>query len=61
MEFKVDKKLENLQKGGITEQVKYVEWAAPVVPILKSGHKLLRICQLRHQTWIVKECIYKLK
>ena len=29
---------------GIIEPVQYVEWAAPVIPILKADGKLLRIC-----------------
>ena len=44
MKFKVEEELERLQKEGIIESVQYAEWAAPIVPILKSDAKSIRIC-----------------
>ena len=40
---KVDAELERLQKEGIITPVKFSEWAAPIVPVLKSNGQV-RIC-----------------
>ena len=43
MKQNVEDELNRLQKGGIIEPVQLSEWAAPIVPVLKSnGH--IRIC-----------------
>ena len=34
---KVEEELECLEKEGIIEPVQFAEWAAPVVPVLKSN------------------------
>ena len=44
MKSKVEEELRRLEKEGIIEPVEYAEWAAPIVPILKSDSKSLRIC-----------------
>jgi len=41
---KVEEELERLEKEGIIEPVQFAEWAAPVVPVLKSDKKSLRLC-----------------
>ena len=41
---KVEEELECLEKEGITEPVQFAEWAAPVVPVLKSDKKSLQLC-----------------
>ena len=40
----VEEELERLQKEGIIEPVQFADWAAPVVPVLKSDRKSLRLC-----------------
>lgn len=40
----VEEELERLQQEGIIEPVQFAEWAAPIVPVLKSGGKAVRIC-----------------
>ena len=44
MRTKVEEKLERLTKEGIIEPVQYAEWAAPIVPVLKSDKTSVRIC-----------------
>ena len=44
MKSKVEEELERLEREGIIQPVQYVEWAAPIVPVLKADGKLLRIC-----------------
>ena len=44
MREKVEKKLQQLQDQGIITPVKHSEWAASIVPILKSDKKSVRIC-----------------
>lgn len=33
-----------LEKEGIIEPIAFLEWAAPIVPVLKSDKKSVRIC-----------------
>lgn len=40
---RVDQELERLEKEGIIESVKFAEWAAPIVPVVKSDGSV-RIC-----------------
>ena len=40
---KVDQELDRLVAEGILEPVQYAEWAAPIVPVLKSDRSV-RIC-----------------
>ena len=44
MRDKVDKELDRLVHEGILEPVQFAEWAAPIVPVLKSDKKSVRIC-----------------
>ena len=59
MRTKVEKELERLTKEGIIEPVQYAEWAAPIVPVLKSDKTSVRICGdfklilIKPQSWIV--------
>ena len=41
---KVENELNRLTELGIIESVKFSEWAAPIVPVLKSDGKSVRIC-----------------
>ena len=41
---KVDEELQRLQKDGIIEPVQFADWAAPIVSVLKSDGKSVRIC-----------------
>ena len=41
---RVECELERLEKQGVIEQVKYSEWAAPIVPVVKSDQSSVRIC-----------------
>ncbi|XP_056118298.1 uncharacterized protein K02A2.6-like [Rhinichthys klamathensis goyatoka] len=43
MKHKVEKELERLQQLGIIEPIKFSNWAAPIVPVLK-GDGTVRIC-----------------
>ena len=43
MRKKVEEELENLQRTGIISPVKYSEWAAPIVPVIKRSGSV-RIC-----------------
>ena len=40
---KIEAELERLQKQGIIEPVQFTEWAAPIVPVVKSNESV-RIC-----------------
>ena len=42
---KVDKELDRLQEEGILELVEILEWAAPIVPILKQDKQSICICR----------------
>ena len=44
MKDRVDAQLQKLENQGIIEPVKYSEWAAPIVPILKADGESIRIC-----------------
>lgn len=41
---KVTDELQKLEDAGIIERVKYSEWAAPIVPVLKRDGRQVRIC-----------------
>ena len=41
---RVESELERLEKQGVIEPVKYSEWAAPIVPVLKSDQSSVHIC-----------------
>ena len=41
---KVDEELQRLEKDGIIEAVQFADWAAPIVSVLKSDGKSVRIC-----------------
>ena len=40
----VEKELDRLVSEGILEPVQYADWASPIVPVLKSDKKSMRIC-----------------
>ena len=40
----VEKELDHLTQQGVLEPVQFADWAAPIVPVLKSDKKSLRIC-----------------
>lgn len=44
MRPKVEKELERLKSEGIIEPVKFADWAAPIVPVLKRDKETVRIC-----------------
>ena len=44
MKVKVEEELERLVKQGILEPVEFAEWAAPIVPVVKSDKSSVRIC-----------------
>ena len=44
MKTKVEEELEQLEKESIIEPLQYAEWVAPIVPVLKSDGKSLRLC-----------------
>lgn len=44
MRVLVEEKLDQLVQEGIIEPVQYADWAAPIVPVLKSDKKFIRIC-----------------
>ena len=44
MQMLVKKKLDRLVQLGILEPIQFAEWAAPIVPVLKSDKKNVRIC-----------------
>ena len=41
---KVEEELDHLVKQGIIEPVQFVDWAAPIVVVLKSDKKSICIC-----------------
>ena len=45
----VDAELDRLVEQGALSPVQFTEWAAPIVPVLKSDKKSVRICGDRHQ------------
>ena len=44
MKGKVEEELERLKREGIIEPVQHAEWAAPIVPVMKSDGKSVRMC-----------------
>ena len=40
----VEKELDRLLAQGIIEPVQFVDWAAPIVPVLKQDKVTVRIC-----------------
>lgn len=44
MKVLVEEELDRLAKEGTIEPIAFSEWAAPIVPVLKSDKKSLRIC-----------------
>jgi len=44
MQPKVEAELERLENEGIIKPVHFADWAAPIVPVLKSDKKSVRIC-----------------
>lgn len=44
MRERVEVELEKLQSQGIIEPVQFSKWAAPIVPVIKSDGKSLRLC-----------------
>ena len=44
MRGKVEDELKRLQQKGIIEPIQFAEWAEPIVPVLKSDGKAVRIC-----------------
>ena len=43
-EHKSKNELDQLQAEGIIESVQFTDWAAPIVPVLKTEGKFIRIC-----------------
>ena len=44
MQSKVEAELERLESEGIIKPVHFADWAAPIIPVLKSDKKSVRIC-----------------
>ena len=44
MQHLVDKELDKLVQEGVIEPVRFADWAAPIVPVLKSDKASVRIC-----------------
>ena len=45
MQSLVDKELDKLVNEGAIEPVRFAEWAAPIVPVLKSDKASVKICR----------------
>ena len=41
----IEKELDWLQNEGIIEPVQFVDWATPIIPVLKSDGKAAKICE----------------
>ena len=44
MRQKVEEELDRLVAEGTLEPIEYSDWAAPIVAVLKSDHKSVRVC-----------------
>ena len=44
MQALVDKELDRLLEEGVIEPVQFADWAAPIIPVLKSDKASVRIC-----------------
>ena len=44
MRNKVEAELQRLEDAGIIEPVQFADWAAPIVPVVKSDKESIRIC-----------------
>ena len=44
MHIRIEEELERLTEEGIVEPIQFSEWAAPVVPVLKSDRESIRLC-----------------
>ena len=44
MRLKVEEELERLAADGIIEPVAHSEWVTPIVAVLKSDQKTVRLC-----------------
>ena len=44
MKAKVEEELDSLVSEGVLDPVQFADWAAPIVPLLKSDKKSIRIC-----------------
>ena len=44
MHIRIEEELERLTEEGIVEPIQFLEWAAPVVPVLKSDRESIRLC-----------------
>ena len=44
MRSKVEAELQRLEDAGIIEPVQFADWAAPIVPVVKSDKESIRIC-----------------
>ena len=40
----IEQELERLVQSGVLKPVQFAEWAAPIVPVLKSDKRSVRIC-----------------
>ena len=58
MKGKIEEELSRLQEEGTIESVQFSEWAAPIVPIMKSDNSI-RICGdykttvIKFRSWII--------
>jgi len=61
LKAKVEQELERLQGEGIISPVEFSEWAAPIVPVVKSNVSVCILCGdykcigkgIRHHNWII--------